>query len=39
MAKDPRALNAIGYIYFNAPGVFEKDPAINNAFGLIKQNY
>ena len=38
MVKDPRALNAIGYIYYHAPGVFEKDPAIMAAFGSIRQN-
>ena len=39
MKKDPRALNAIGYVYFHAPDVFEEDPAITNTFGKIKRNY
>lgn len=26
--NDTRAINAIGYIYFKAPDVFEKDPAL-----------
>lgn len=38
MVKDPRALNAIGYIYFHAPGAFEQDPVSLAAFGAIKQN-
>ena len=36
MVKDPRALNAIGYIHFHAPGNFEQDPVLLAAFGSIK---
>jgi TPR repeat protein len=38
MEKDPRALNAIGYIYYVAPNVFEKDPALLNFFGNIRKD-
>lgn len=38
MVKDPRALNAIGYINFHAPSTFESDPVLLAAFGSIKQN-
>lgn len=38
MEKNPRALNAKGYIYFHAPDNFEKDPAQLNLFGSIRKD-
>ena len=35
MEKNPRALNAIGYIYYHAPDVFDNDQAKLNTFGSI----
>jgi hypothetical protein len=33
MEKNPRALNAIGFIYYHAPEVFDNDQAKLNMFG------
>ena len=38
MDKDPRALNAVGYIYFHAPEVFEKDTNRLRLFGTIRKD-
>jgi len=38
MEKDPRALNAIGYIYHSAPEVFDKDSAKLNLFRGIRKD-
>ena len=38
MDKDPRALNAVGYIYFHAPEVFEKDSTKLRLFGTIRKD-
>ena len=38
MEKNPRALNAKGYIYFHAPDNFERDPAQLNLFGSIRKD-
>lgn len=38
MDKDPRALNAVGYIYFHAPEVFEKDTNKLRLFGTIRKD-
>ena len=38
MAKDPRALNAAGYIYYHAPDIFETDPAQLNIFGKVRRD-
>ena len=38
MEKDPRALNARGYIYYHAPDVFETDPAQLNLFGKVRKD-
>lgn len=38
MEKDPRALNAVGYIYFYAPDTFDKDTALLNLFGNIRRD-
>ena len=36
--NDSRAINAIGYIYFKAPDIFEQDPALTNRFGSIRRD-
>jgi len=38
MEKDPRALNACGYIYYHAPDVFETDPAQLHIFGKVRKD-
>lgn len=38
MAKDPRALNAAGYIYYHAPDIFETDPAQLAVFGRVRRD-
>ena len=38
MEKDPRALNAIGYIYHQAPEIFDKDLAKLNLFGNVRKD-
>ena len=38
MEKNPRALNAIGYIYYHAPDVFDSDQAKLNIFGSIRKD-
>lgn len=38
LEKDPRALNALGYIYFSAPKTFEQDPVKLNQFGKLRQD-
>jgi len=38
MEKDPRALNARGYIYYHAPDLFETDPALLNLFGKVRKD-
>ena len=38
MDKDPKALNAKGFIFFYAPKVFEQDPVQLALFGSIKQD-
>lgn len=36
MEKDPRALNAAGYVYFYAPEAFSIDKNLISLFGSIK---
>jgi TPR repeat protein len=36
--NDSRSINAIGYIYFKAPDIFEKDPALTNPYGSIRKD-
>ena len=36
--KDPRSLNALAYIYYYAPDIFDKDTAKINLFGKIKND-
>lgn len=36
--NDTRSINAIGYIYFKAPDIFEKDRALTNPYGSIRRD-
>jgi TPR repeat protein len=36
--NDTRAINNIGYIYFKAPDVFEKDPAVLYRYGPLRRD-
>lgn len=38
METDARALNAIGYIYYTAPEIFDKDKAKQSLFGGIRKD-
>ena len=38
MEKDHKALNAIGYIFYTAPEIFDKDMAKLNLFGSIRKD-
>jgi len=38
LKRDPRALNALGYIYASAPHFLDKDPSRLSAFGDIHQD-
>ena len=38
MEKDPRALNAAGYIYFYAPEALTLDKSLTNLFGGIQRD-
>ena len=36
--NDSRSLNALGFIFFKAPDVFEQDPALKNTYGSIRRD-
>jgi hypothetical protein len=36
--KDPRSLNALAYLYYYAPDVFDKDLSKIKLFGKIKKD-
>ncbi len=37
--NDSRALNALGYIYFEAPDFLETDPVLLTKFGRVRRNH
>lgn len=36
--NDSRSLNALGYIYYEAPDYLETDPVLLSKFGAIRKN-
>ena len=36
--NDSRSINALGFIYFKAPDVFEQDPVLKNTYGSIRRD-